>query len=316
MELFLAPMAGAADSAMRRLCVRYGADGATTEMISAAAVYYKDKKTFALARIGEGEGRCALQIFGHDPAMMAYAAQALCDAAEIKPCAIDINMGCPVKKVVSGGDGSALMRDIPLAARLIETVVSVSPVPVTVKMRTGWDSGHKTCVELARAAEQSGASALTVHGRTRADMYTPGTVDLYSIAAVKNAVKIPVIANGDVTDTESAERTLRITGADGLAIGRAALGDPFVFGRIRAGLEGRPVTYPTREQRLECAAEHLRMIVADKGERVGVREARKHMAWYTKGMYGSAVQRRRLNNAQTEAEMIDILLQIEKDVLL
>lgn len=283
-------------------------------MISAAAVYYNDRKTFELARIGEGEGPCAVQIFGHDPAMMAHAAAELYARAEIKPSAFDINMGCPVKKVTASGDGSALMRDLPLAAKIIEAVVKASPVPVTVKMRTGWDKEHKNCAELAVIAEQCGASALTVHGRTREDMYYPGTVDLYSIAAVKDAVGIPVTANGDVTDAESARRTLEITGADSLAVGRAALGDPFVFGRIKAGLEGAEYTEPSMHGRLCCAAEHLRMIVELKGERVGVCEARKHMAWYTKGMSNAASSRKKLNAASTMAEMIQLLFQIEKDV--
>lgn len=316
MDLFLSPMAGAADSAMRRLCVEYGADGVTTEMVSAAAVYYKDKKTFALARIGEGEGRAAVQIFGHDPGIMAYALLTLYEKAEIKPASFDINMGCPVKKVVSSGDGSALMRDIPLAARIMEAAVKVSPVPVTVKMRTGWDREHKNCVDLARAAEACGVSAVTVHGRTREDMYAQGTVDPESIARVKAAVGIPVIANGDIVDAKSAGRMLEITHADGLAIGRAALGDPFVFGRIRAGLSGKAYREPDAAQRIECAVRHLRMIVEQKGERVGVCEARKHMAWYTKGMPGSAELRRKLNEASTEAGMIGILLHIEKDLML
>lgn len=316
MQLYLAPMAGAADSVMRRLCVRYGADGTTTEMISAAAVYYKDKKTFALARIGRGEGRCAIQVFGHDPGMISYSVRALWEAAEIKPAAFDINMGCPVKKVVCAGDGSALMRDVPLACRIMEAAVKASPVPVTVKMRTGWDAEHKNCVQLAKAAEECGVSAITVHGRTRQDMYTQGTVDLYSVAAVKAAVGIPVVANGDVTDAASAKRTLDITGADGLAVGRAALGDPYVFGRIRAGLEGREYAEPSAKERVACAAEHLRSLVELKGEKTGVCEARKHMAWYTRGMPGSAELRRKLNAASTEAEMTDILLQIEKDIRL
>ena len=314
MRIFLAPMAGAADSAMRRICRRYGADGCTTEMISSVAVHYKDKKTFTLSRISVEEGPCALQIFGHDPGIMAEAAKALYESAAVKPCAIDINMGCPVKKVVSGGDGSALMRDVPLAAAIVDAVVRVSPVPVTVKMRTGWDREHRNCVELARAVECAGASAITVHGRTRADMYAPGTVDLYSIAEVKAAVSVPVTGNGDVCDADSAREMISRTGVDSLAVGRGALGDPFVFGRIKAALDGSDFTEPTASERIACAGEHLRMMIAEKGERTAVAEARKHMAWYTRGMYGSAVFRSKLNSAVTAAEMTDILLQIEKDV--
>ena len=312
-KLYLAPMAGAADSAMRRVCEKYGADGTVTEMVSATAVRYNDKKTYELARIDENERSCSVQVFGHDPDTVAYAVRALYGAAEVKPCAFDINMGCPVRKVVSNGDGSALMRDLPLAGRIIEAAVGASPVPVTVKMRTGWDKDHKNCVEAARVAEQSGASAVCVHGRTREDMYLPGTVDIESIAAVKAAVGIPVVANGDITGGESAARMLEITGADALMIGRAALGDPFVFERIKAELSGTVYTAPSVHDRVAAALYHFDLLIRLKGERTGVCEGRRHMSWYVKGAYGSANVRKRLNSAESAAEMINILKEFDED---
>ena len=315
-KLYLAPMAGAADGAMRRMCRLRGADGCTTEMVSAAAVWYKDKKTFELARLGEDETDCAVQIFGHEPGMISNAVKVLYEKAEIKPRAFDVNMGCPVKKVVSNGDCSALMRDPALAGKIIEAAVKVSPVPVTVKMRTGWDKEHINCVEMCKIAEKSGASAVCIHGRTREDMYLAGTVDMAPIAEAKAAVKIPVIANGDITDGKSALEALKITGADALMIGRAALGDPFVFERIRAALRGEEYTEPTDKERIEAAKEHLGLLVGLKGERTGVLEGRRHTAYYTKGMYGSSSLRKKLTAAVTMAEMINILDLIERDIRL
>lgn len=312
-KLFLAPMAGAADSAMRYMCRVHGSDGCTTEMVSAAAVWYKDKKTFALAETDGGEEDCAVQIFGHEPEMIANAVTVLYGRAKVKPRAFDINMGCPVKKVVSNGDGSALMRDPVLAGKIVEAAVKVSPVPVTVKMRAGWDRQHKNCDELCRVVQESGASAVCIHGRTREDMYLPGTMDIESIAKAKAAVSIPVIANGDITDGPSARRMLELTDADALMIGRAALGDPFVFERIRAELEGRPYAEPTAEEKLDAAKEHLMLLVKLKGERTGVCEGRKHMSWYTKGMPGSASLRKKMNTAVSAAEMINILDMIKED---
>ena len=314
--MFLAPMAGAADSAMRRMCREHGADGCVTEMVSAAAVWYNDKKTFALASTDDGEEDCAVQIFGHAPEMISNAVKVLYDKAVVKPRAFDINMGCPVRKVVSGGDGSALMRDPLLAGKIIEAAVKVSPVPVTVKMRTGWDKEHKNCAEICKIAEESGASAVCIHGRTRQDMYMPGTLDLESIAKAKTAVRIPVIANGDITDADSAKRTFEITGADALMIGRAALGDPFVFERIRAGLDGTPYAEPAARDRLAAAKKHLLLLIGSKGERTGVCEGRRHMAWYTKGMPGSASLRQKMNTAATADEMINIIDSIEEDLKL
>ena len=315
-KLYLAPMAGAADAPLRIMCEKYGADGTTSEMVSAAAVWYGDRKTFSLAEIAAEERSCAVQIFGHEPEKISYAVKVLYERAGIKPRAFDINMGCPVKKVVSGGDGSALMKDLLLAGRIIEAAVKASPVPVTVKMRTGWDREHINCKELCRIAEQTGASGVCVHGRTKQDMYLPGTVDMNAVAEARAAVGIPFTANGDITDGQSAKRALEITGADSLMIGRASLGDPFVFGRIRAYLEGKPYREPADGERISAAKEHFMLMLREKGENTAVREGRKQMAWYTKGMYGSASYRQKMNAASSADEMIHILENIKEDTQL
>ncbi|MBQ1846569.1 MAG: tRNA dihydrouridine synthase DusB [Clostridia bacterium] len=306
-KLILAPMAGVADGAMRAICVRHGAEFTVTEMVSAAAVYYKDKKTYRLAEITQAETPCAVQVFGHDPDIVAYAITALYEAAKIKPAAFDVNMGCPVKKVVRGGDGSALMRDIRLAERIISAAVKVSPVPVTVKMRAGFDKDSINAPELAKAAEAAGASALCVHGRTREDMYKQGTVRRGVIADVVKAVNIPVAANGDIFTAEDALSMLHETGAAAVAVARGALGNPFIFEEIRAALGKKDYTPPTDAERIEAAKEHIRLIVEEKGEKAGIQESRKHAAWYLKGMRGAAWARQTVNTVSTEADMIKIL---------
>ncbi len=311
----LAPMAGVADTAMRTLCAKRGADLTVTEMISAAAVCHNDKKTYKLAEITGVETPCALQIFGHDPDQIAYALTALYGAAKVKPCAFDINMGCPVKKVVRGGDGSALMRDPALAEKIISAAVKVSPVPVTVKMRAGFDKDSINAAQIARIAEAAGASSVCVHGRTREDMYKSGAVRRGVIADVVSAVKIPVIANGDVFSGADAVSMINETGAAGVAVGRGALGNPFIFEEIKAALAGIPYSPPTDLQRTEAAREHLRLLVLTKGERSGVLEARKHLAWYLKGMRFASWARQTVNTASTEADMIKILDRITEGLL-
>ena len=306
-KAILAPMAGAADSAMRTLCVRYGAGYTVTEMVSAAAVYHNDRKTFSLAAITGDETPCAVQIFGHDPDVVAYAVGALWDAARIKPAAFDINMGCPVKKVVSSGDGSALLRDVKLARRIVSAAVKASPVPVTVKMRTGYDKNSINAVEAAKAFEAAGASGICVHGRTREDMYKQKTVRRDLIAAVVAAVNIPVTANGDIFTAEDALSMLSETGAAYVAVARGALGNPFIFEQINAALEGRAYGTPSEEERIAAAREHLRLLIHFKGERSGALEARKHMAWYLKGMKNSAWARQAVNTAVSGEEMNKIL---------
>lgn len=303
--IFLAPMAGVTDIAARKIYKKYGVEYMTTEMVSAAAMHYGDKKTFEIAEISPDEGPCAVQIFGHDPEMMGQAAKML-SRMKIPPCAIDINMGCPVKKIVGGGDGSALMKSPALVGKIVEKTVSSCDLPVTVKIRAGFDKSHKNAVEIAKIAESSGASAVCVHGRTREDMYIDGTVDREIIAEVKSALKIPVIANGDITGADDFIGMLEYTGCDGGAVGRAALGNPFIFEEINARLEGRSYTPPTPEERLLAAREHIRALVALKGK-LGVFESRKHAGWYTKGIRGGSSMRQRINLAESAEEMEAIL---------
>ncbi len=303
--IFLAPMAGVTDITARKIYKKYGAEYMTTEMVSAAAMHYGDKKTFEIAEISPDEGPCAVQIFGHDPDMMGQAAKTL-EKMAVPPCAIDINMGCPVKKIVGGGDGSALMKSPVLAGKIIEKTVLSCSLPVTVKIRAGFDRTHKNAVEIAKIAEESGAVCICVHGRTREDMYIDGTVDREVIAEVKRAVKIPVIANGDITDADSFIEMLRYTGCDGGAVGRAALGNPFVFEEINACLDGRQYTPPAPGERLLAARDHMRALVKQKGT-LGVFESRKHVGWYTKGIRGGSSVREKINRAETSEEMEIIL---------
>ena len=303
--IFLAPMAGVTDICAREIYRSHGAEYMTTEMVSAAAVHYGDKKTLEIAQISEKEGLCAIQIFGHDAQMMANAARVMSQLPS-PPCAIDINMGCPVKKIVGGGDGSALMKDPVLAGRIIQSVVDACDIPVTVKIRAGYDRQHKNAPEIARIAEECGAEAICVHGRTREDMYINGTVDYDIIAKVKQTVKIPVIANGDITCGADFKRILEYTGCDGGAIGRAAQGNPFIFEEINAYMQSVPYTPPSRQRRIRTALEHIRLMVSTKGY-LGVLESRKHAGWYTKGLSGGAEIRNAINKAESLQQIENIL---------
>lgn len=308
--IYLAPMAGVGDTAMRIMCRSYGAMMTVTEMISSVAVRFGDRKTFSLAKITPPEGPVSIQLFGHEPETVAYAIQMLYERAEIKPVSFDINMGCPVKKIVSSGDGSALMRDLPLAERIVREAVRVSPVPVTVKMRTGFTRETKCAAELAKRCEAAGASSICVHGRTREDMYIQGTVCREDIARVKQEVGIPVYANGDVFEGKDALSLLEETGCDGVAVARGALGNPFIFEEINALLQGKEYSAPSYADRLNAARRHLCLIIEQKGEGTGVLEARKHMAWYTHGMPGAARARLKINSATTPEQCFDILDQL------
>lgn len=303
--IFLAPMAGVTDICSRKIYKKYGAEYMTTEMVSAAALHYGDKKTFEIAEISPDEGPCAVQIFGHDPQMMAEAAHAL-SRMQVPPCAIDINMGCPVKKIVGGNDGCALMRSPLLVANIVTEVVKASACPVTVKIRAGYDKAHKNAPEIAKIAQECGASAVCVHGRTREDMYIDGTVDYDIIARVKSDVSIPVIANGDIACADDFIRILQYTKCDGGAIGRAAEGDPFIFSEIAAKMQNAPYQRPMDAQRIEAAIVHV-CALADKKGRIGVLESRKHAAWYLKGIRGGSAVRVLINRAETKEEMVQIL---------
>ena len=314
--LFLAPMAGFSDRAMRRICADMGVEYSVTEMISAKAVTFGDKKTYSLANIRPDEGRVALQIFGSEPDIMGRAAHILStrDFGEgyCSPCAIDINMGCPVHKIFSNGEGSALMRDPELIYRITKAVKENTDLPVTVKHRTGVDDKSLNAVECAQAAESGGASLITVHGRTRVQMYS-GTVNREIIKNVKQSVHIPVIANGDILSGADALSMLRDTGADGVAIGRGAVGNPFIFREVIAALEGREYTEPTLEEKVDTALLQLRLAIEDKGERVAVPEARKQIASYLHSFRGAASIRARINQALTYSEIERIFKEALKE---
>ena len=301
--IILAPMAGITDHAFRIMCKRQGAPYMVSEMISSKALHYGDNKTEMLAAITDEEQPMALQIFGSEPDIMAEAALSLSE--RFKPAAIDINMGCPVRKVVSNGEGSALMRNLPLAASIIRSVVDAVRIPVTVKYRSGWDENSVNAVEAAKIAEEAGAAAVCIHGRTKDQMYRP-PVDMSVIRNVKNAVTIPVIGNGGIMRAADALLMFRETGCDAVMVARGACGNPWIFNQIIAVLESKPVYYPECREYIEAAIVHAEILVADKGFR-GVCEARKHVAWYIKDMPDSAKIRHMLNSATSLDEIKNIL---------
>lgn len=301
----LAPMAGFTDRTFRLLCRERGADFVFTEMISAKGLLYRSEKTRALYFAAEDDAPFGVQLFGREPETVAAAARMVEAELGGRLLCIDLNMGCPAPKIAGGGDGCALMLDPPLAGRIIEQTARAVHAPVTVKFRKGWDAAHENAAEFARMCEESGAKLLTVHGRTRAQLYS-GRADRVCMAAVKRAVKIPVLANGDVADGESALETLRETGCDGVMIGRAALGDPFILEEIRYALEGRAYTPPSAVERRALALRHARMALAEKGPHAIV-ELRKHLAFYIRGEQGAARLRTRLNACKTLEELEDIL---------
>ncbi len=292
-RLFLAPMAGVTDLAFRQVCREHGAALTVTEMVSAKALHFKDKKTPRLLRLGAGEHPAAAQIFGSEPETMAEGAAL---AREISGCdIIDINMGCPAPKIVGNGDGSALMKDMKRAEAVIRAVRAAVDCPVTVKFRKGWDESSVNCVEFARMCEAVGADLITLHGRTRSQQYE-GTADWDAIRAVKQAVSIPVAANGDVFEPQDAVRILAYTGADFAAIGRGSLGDPWLFSRANALLEtGILPPMPAFSERVDTAVRQIECAMEDKGERIALLEARKHVNWYLKGVPGLKEYKKRVS---------------------
>ena len=306
---FLAPMAGIADRAFRELCVNHGAAYTVTEMVSSKGLTLGDRKSGELLKIGE-ERPCAAQIFGDDPEIMAAAAVKCLD---FKPEIIDINMGCPAPKVAMNGGGASLLKKPELAFEVIKAVATAVPVPVTVKIRKGWDESSVNAVKIAELAEKAGASALAIHGRTRTQMYS-GEVDLDIIKEVKNAVGIPVIGNGDVTDEQSAAIMLEKTGCDALMIGRGALGNPWVFERINAYLdECRVLPEPTLSQKMATMLRHIEKIIEYKGEYTAMREARHHAGYYTKGLRGGAVLRHEICSFEHFEQLEELAFRIVKD---
>lgn len=300
----LAPMAGVSDLAYRVIARRLGASMTTAEMVSAKGLYFKNEKTQDMLKIDPGEHPVALQLFGSDPDIMALGAKEMEKAG---PDVIDINMGCPMQKVVKNGDGSALMKDIPKAAAIVKAMVDAVHVPVTVKMRLGWSRETENCVELAQAVEEAGAAAITVHGRTKEDFYT-GQADWGKIAEVVKAVHIPVFGNGDVVDGPTAKALMDETGCAGVAIGRAAWGNPWIFKAVNTYLEtGEILSAPSWEMRLAMSREHLHGLVLEKGENHAVREMRAHASRYFHGLPQAAALRRDIMKALTEEEFNQIL---------
>lgn len=301
--LILAPMAGAADNAFRLLCKKWGADIVYSEMISAKAVYFDDKKTYALAAFEPQERPFILQIFGSEPLIMAHAAKKLYEFC--RPDGIDINMGCPVHKIFSNNEGSALMKNPELVYEIVSRVSESVPVPVSVKIRKGIDDDHINAIEVALKAQQGGAKFIAIHSRTRAQMYS-GKADYDFIKSLKSELSIPLIGNGDVTDPESFDRMLA-TGANGIMIGRGALGNPFIFKQLSCRMRGEEFTSPHREQINETLLEQLELSLKYKPEKIAVREARKHISWYLKGFPGSAALRDAVNRAETKEEIYSII---------
>ena len=310
-DLVLAPMAGVTDWAFRSVCAELGAAVTVTEMVSSRALVYHDKKSLRLLRKTPA-GLCGAQLFGNDPAVMAEAAALALEESHAD--FIDLNMGCPMPKIVGNGDGCALMRDEALAARIVEAVCGAVSVPVTVKMRTGWDKGSVNCVSLAQAVEAAGASAVTVHGRTKTMLYS-GVADWDAIRAVVEAVKIPVVANGDVFDETAALRCKARTGAAGYMIGRAAFGDPWIFTRVQAALRGESV--PERlplDARMDTALRQIELAAEDKGEHIACLEARKHLAWYLRGVAYSGYYKEKISAISTMDEVYNIINGIKRDL--
>lgn len=303
-------MAGIADRAFRELCISYGAGYVVTEMVSAKGLTMGDKKSAQLLTLGEAESPAAAQIFGDDPEVMAAAAV---KCLEFKPDVIDINMGCPAPKIAMNGGGASLMKKPELAGEIIKAVSSAVDIPITVKIRKGWDDDNVNAVLLAKIAEKNGAGAVAVHGRTRVQMYS-GTVDYSIIADVKQAVDIPVIGNGDITDEQSAAIMIEKTNCDGIMIGRGSFGNPWLFRRLNAYFsECRVLPEVSVSEKMVVMLRHIRQIIEYKGEYTAMREARHHAAYYTKGLRGGAAFRREIGTLEKYEQLEELAFRIAKE---
>ena len=323
--LILAPMAGVTDRPFRKICRELGAEYLVSEMVCAKALCYEQaskkpisshpSKTAPLAAVDFDELPMAVQIFGSEPSFMAEAAKMIAEnsyrgsVSAAAPVAIDINMGCPVPKIVGNGEGSALLKDPHLAGEIVSAVAKAVSLPVTVKIRIGWDKNSINAVEMAKRLESCGAAMICVHGRTREQQYAP-FADWSEIEKVKAAVSVPVVGNGDIFSSDDALAMLDKTGCDGVMVGRGALGNPWIFQNIISALEGLPLNDPTPQEKISVALSHVRDLIAYKGERVGVAESRKHLAWYIKGMRGAAELRNQINSAASVDELTSLLLRL------
>ena len=308
-RVLLAPMAGISDRAYRELCVSFGAAMCVSEMVSSKALSFKDKKSEELMMISDDERPCGIQIFGDEPSTMADAALS---AMKHEPDIIDINMGCPAPKISGSGSGCALMKTPKLCGEITEAVVKVSPVPVTVKLRKGWDDENINALEVAKLCEEAGAAAVTIHGRTRRQFYRP-PVDYDIIKQLKQELKIPVIANGDIDSAQKAKQVLDYTKADFVMVGRASMGNPWIFSQINSYLQDpqKPLYYPTLEEKLTVMCSHIEKMVEYKGEYIALRQARKLVMGYFKGIRGAAA----LRNEAGKIETLDDLYALKQKAL-